>query len=162
MIIDIKDKSKVLLSLQTNLREKEDLISNYENKGIYELAYLIKWQIVEETVKEIAKIQRKENLLQSLKLWIDYLNNFKLNKPKVIKNFNLDSPSLPQIDLIKDYFEEYEIAALVDILDSDKKYRKRRNEISHRFEKYFSEKTYGDYSRKLNESIKELNNALNT
>lgn len=162
MAIDFKDKSQVLSSLQSNLSEKANLISNYEDKGIYELAYLIKWQIVEDTVKDIAIVQRRDNLLKALKLWMDYLEGLELKKPKDIKNFNLDSKTLPQVDLIKSFFEGHEIASLVDILDSDKKYRKRRNEISHRFDTYFSEKTYAEYSLKLDEAINELYNALNS
>ena len=162
MAIEFKDKSQVLTSLQSNSSEKKNQISNYEDQGVFELAYLIKWQIVEETVKEIAIIQRRDNLLKSLKLWIDYLEDAESKKPKDIKNFNLDSKTLPQTDLIKNFFEGHEISSLADILDSDKKYRRRRNDISHRFDTYFSEKTYPEYSSKLDEAIKELCNALNS
>lgn len=160
MSIDIKDNNTIINQLKKNISEKKELIVNYEENEIYELAYLIKWQIIEETIKEIAKTQRKSNLFNNLNDWIQYLNSESKTKPKNINSFSIDSDSIPTIGLILQYFQKSKMFNLNELLDSKEKYRGRRNAIAHRFSKFRNKSVYMEYSKKIDLAISELIKAL--
>lgn len=160
MAIEFKDRSEIYNNLKTSLADKESLIFNYEEKEIYELAYLIRWQIVENTVKEIGKLQRKENLMNKLNEWIKYLSGDSNKKLKPINSFAVDSDAIPNDELLKQYFSNRELANLYDLLKSKGKYRIRRNDIAHRFSKFKNQSKYNEYSTKVDKAISELIEAL--
>lgn len=137
-----------------------ELILGYEENKIYELAYLIKWQIVEGTIKEIAKAQRRLELIDNLNEWIQYLTMNSKNQPSKINSFSIDSDSIPNIELILKYFEKNELFNLTELLQSKGKYRERRNAIAHRFSKFRSKSVYMDYAQKADAAIDELIEAL--
>lgn len=136
------------------------MVSEFEKKENYESAYLIKWQLIEKTVKEVAKVVRKKKLVTSLESWLSYVNNpDSSNKPKEIKNFAIDSNSLPAVVLVEEYFGK-SLLNVNEVLDSSQKYRIKRNAIAHNFEPFGQETTYQKYSKKLDLAIEELSNEL--
>lgn len=135
------------------------LVNEYENKVSYESAYLIKWQFIEKIVKELAEDVRKNQLLSKLKLWIDYLENENIDKPKEIKSFSVSPNRLPEIDMITKYFNK-EMPKLANVLNTESKFRKKRNKIAHNFEPFKKKETYEEYSCMLDEAISELQNEL--
>lgn len=160
MSIVVKDKELILEQLQRNLSEKREVVSGYEENEIYELAYLIKWQIVEETIKEIAKAQRRLKLLDNLNEWIQYLTMKSKKQPSKINSFSIDSNKIPNIDLILQYFEKTELSHLNELMKSKGKYRERRNAIAHKFNKFRSKEVYMEYAQKTDAAIDELIEAL--
>ncbi|GEM02116.1 hypothetical protein SAMN05421839_12125 [Halolactibacillus halophilus] len=160
MAIEFKDRSEIYNDLITSVAEKESLIFNYEEKEVYELAYLIKWQIVEDAVKEIGKLQRKENLMIKLNEWIKYLNADSKKQPKIINSFRVDLDSIPNEELIKQFFSNGRLPNLYDLLKSKGKYRNRRNDIAHRFSKFRNQSKYKEYSIKVDAAINELIESL--
>jgi len=160
MSIDVKDKKLILEQLQSNILEKKELVHEYEEKGIYELAFLIRWQIVEETIKEIAKAQRRVSLLDNLNEWTEYLTLSSKKQPKKINSFSIDSDSIPNIEIILKYLEKKELLNLSELLKSKGKYRERRNAIAHRFNRFRDKSVYMDYSQKVDMAIDELIEAL--
>lgn len=155
----MKNKEIVLKYLEDRIKENKDEVEKYEKNEVYELAYLIKWQIVEKTVKEIAKIQRKENLIEKIIQWKEYLENDSGNKPAEIRNFSIDSEKLPELNLIEQFIGK-KLLTIGEILDSKEKYRLKRNKIAHNFEKIAKKETYEDYSRKIDEGIEEIKISL--
>lgn len=139
--------------------DMKKLVEEYEDKVSYESAYLIKWQFIEKIVKELAEDVRKNQLLDKLKLWIDYLENENSKKPSDIRNFSITSNKIPEPDLIVKCFNK-EIPNLLKVLNADDKFRKRRNSIAHSFEKFKKYETYEIYSRMLDEAILELQSEL--
>lgn len=157
----MKIRKIILDFLEERIKETKVHIENYEENEVYELAYLIKWQVFEKTVKEIAKIQRKENLIEKVNQWKEYLENNSGNKPADIKNFSIDSEKLPELNLINQFLGDNRLV-IEELLDSKGKYRIKRNKIAHNFEKIAKQETYEEYSKKLDEGIKEIKTLLET
>ena len=153
------EREAIIVELDMMLKENEKLISTYEELGVFELAYLIKWQIIEATLKNIAKTQRKENLLNKLNEWISYLGGAS-NAPKKINSFSIDSDSLPEIELIIAYFDKAALPNIKIVLSPKEKFRKKRNDLAHRFERFGKADTYYSYSKQLDRAINELKTLL--
>lgn len=154
------EKITMKIEFDDEYRKTMTMVSEFEKKESYESAYLIKWQLIEKAVKEVAKVVRKKKLITSLESWLSYFNNPDLlNKPKEIKNFAIDSNSLPAALLVDEYFGK-SLLNVNEVLDSSKKYRLKRNAIAHNFEPFGKATTYEVYSKKLDLAIEELRNEL--
>ena len=147
--------------LIANYKEVEQLSKKYEDIESFESAYLIKWQFIENTVKKIAERKRKEDVINALKLWLDYYEDNNNTKPDNSKKIDLviQSNSLPNENFLKKCFKT-DMPALYITLNTDHKYRKKRNKIAHKFEPFHKVETYREYSEQLDNTITELINNI--
>jgi hypothetical protein len=151
-------------SLYEQLTELEkthvSLSSEYESNGSYEMAFISLWSIIEHIMKPIASVSIRVKLKKSLNEWLVYAENPQsVTKPKEIKNFQLEytNTTIPQISHIEDAVGD--LPKLKVLMDSNKKYRKKRNSIAHRAEK-LSESVYAEYKVAVLDALNELKNAL--
>jgi len=151
-------------SLYEQLTELEkarvSLSFEYESNGSYEMAFISLWSILEHIMKPIASVSIKVKLKNSLNEWLVYAENTQSSaKPKEIKNFQLEytNTTIPQISHIEDAVGD--LPKLKVLMDSSKKYRKKRNSIAHRADK-LSESAYAEYKGAVLDALNELKNAL--
>jgi hypothetical protein len=82
--------------------------------------------------------------------------------PNPIRHFPIDSsnPKLPNAEHLK---KRYSAAPnLLELLDSKKKFRKRRNSIAHSAEAFGQRATYEEYKDKVAAATGELREALSS
>ena len=133
----------------------------YEKGSSFEMAFLSLWSILEQIMKLVASVSAKRKLEASLLEWTIYVQNPSSGKkPKEIKNFQLEydsSSSIPMISQIEDVIGN--VPKLKELMDSNGKYRRKRNDIAHRAEK-LSDKVYLDYKEVTLAALNELKVAL--
>ncbi|MDX9708585.1 MAG: hypothetical protein RBT64_03430 [Trichloromonas sp.] len=151
-------------SLYEQLTELEkdyvSLSSEYESNGSYEMAFISLWSILEHIMKPIATVSIMAKLKNSLNEWLVYVENPQsVTKPKEIKNFQLEytNTTIPQIAQIEDAVGA--LPKLKVLMDSNNKYRKKRNSIAHRAEK-LSDGVYAEYKNAVLGALDELKNTL--
>jgi len=105
----------------------------YENNKQYETAYLARWSILEKFVKTVAHEYRREMLRKSLAEWTDYLDGKLKQKPRK-PNCILAPNNLPEEKEFRaclTYFG-FDADAVWELMDSNGRFRKRRNDIAHK------------------------------
>lgn len=136
------------------------LALTYEENGSFEMAFISLWSILEQIMKPIASVSTKRKLEDSLQEWTAYVQNpSSEKKPKEIKNFQLEyvSTSIPMISQIE--YATGNVPKLKELMDSNGKYRRKRNDIAHRAEKV-SDKVYPDYKDAALAALDELKDVL--
>lgn len=141
-------------------REHYFLAEHYEDKGSYEMSYVALWTILEHIMKPIASIGVKKKLESELLEWVNHVQNPTLGKrPKEIKNFKTEytAKSIPPMTLIEEAIGE--LPKLKLLMDSNGKYRRKRNDIAHRAEK-LSEASYIAYKESVLAAVIEVKQRL--
>lgn len=105
----------------------------YENNKQHETAYLARWSILEKFVKTIAYEYRREMLRKSLTEWTDYLNGKLKQKPRR-PNCILAPNNLPEEKEFRACLTRFgfDADAVWGLMDSNGRFRKRRNDIAHK------------------------------
>jgi hypothetical protein len=142
--------------------EKEHLAlsATYEENESYEMSFVALWTVLEQIMKPIASIGMQKELRRKLHEWLKHLEHPEVGrKPKEIRSFNTEysSTTIPTISLIE--LAIGEVPKLKKLMDSNGKYRKKRNNIAHRAEK-LSQKTFTDYKMTVQDAIIELKTLL--
>jgi hypothetical protein len=142
--------------------EKEHLVlsASYEENESYEMSFVALWTVLEHIMKPIASIGMQKELQSKLHEWSKHLEHPEVGrKPKEIRSFNTEyiSTSIPSVSLIEVAIGE--VPKLKKLMDSNGKYRKKRNNIAHRAEK-LSQKTFTDYKMTVQDAIIELKTVL--
>ncbi|EIV1738042.1 hypothetical protein L7E62_004686 [Vibrio parahaemolyticus] len=148
--------TKIIEELTKLEHEHFALSDSYESNGSYEMSYMALWTILEHILKPIASEGMKKKLQRSLHEWIDHLESpVSGKKPKDIKSFKTEysSTSIPPISLIEEAIGD--VPKLKVLMDSNGKYRKKRNSIAHRAEK-LSKSIYSDYKSTVILALEEL------
>ncbi|MGW7676370.1 hypothetical protein [Shewanella sp. S23-S33] len=151
---------EISLKLDELETEHYSLAEYYENKGSYEMSYVALWTILEHIMKPIASIGVKKKLESELLEWVNHVQNPTPGKqPKEIKNFKTEytETSIPPMTLIKEAIGE--LPKLKLLMDSQGKYRRKRNEIAHRAEK-LSETSYVVYKESVLAAVIEVKQRL--
>lgn len=149
------------LSRLTELcKEKLPLAEKFELNQSFEMAYVARWSIIEQVTKHIAASASAIRLRSDLKAWLEYLDDPKRIRPAVIRSFVSDpvSAKLPQTSVLVEVLGE--VPNLSDVLDTSKKFRRKRNAIAHDAEPFGSLQIYEDYKAKLESATLELKSAL--
>jgi len=142
-------------------REKQELItSRFEESFSLEMAYIANWSTLEFAMKEIASIATENNLRLQIKSWMSYLNKEISTCPKDIKSFAIRyaSDRIPNMSLIEQ--ELGHMQALSEVMDTNKKYRKKRNNIAHHAEPFIKIDKYWDYKAVINNALDELQKTI--
>lgn len=153
----VRNISSKLLELEL---EHFALSEHYEKSSSYEMSYVALWTILEHIMKPIASIGMRKKLETSLHEWIGHIENpIPGIQPKDIKNFKIEytSISIPSVSLIEEAIGD--VPKLKLLMDSNGKYRRKRNNIAHRAEK-LSETAYGGYKSAVLDAIAEIKSIL--
>lgn len=131
--------NKVKEDLLEFRRAQDALASHYEKTENREMAYLVRWSILEKFVKVVATEYRLDLLRNSLNEWLAHVENGNpkpSNKPK----FSIEVNTLPKkqefIKALQYYgFNGTDIWA---VMDSSGKHRRHRNELAHTGKKFIN------------------------
>jgi hypothetical protein len=153
--------TKALLQALDELHQERDATAiAFETKESFEMAYVARWSVVETSVKRIVYAEACTTLGQQLEEWRKFLDEPSRKTPNPIRHFPIDSSKakLPSSEELK---KRYSSAPnLLELLDSTKKYRKRRNSIAHSAEAFGQRATYEEYKAKVTAATAELRKAL--
>ena len=157
----LKSKNEILTDLIDDLERTNANVEKLEECGIFGLAYLVRWQLVENTLSEIAKTQRYHLLQRHLNEWFTYLNSEETTQPKKISNFSIDSDDkIPEVTLVKEFFLGSSVENLIKLITPRSKFRIKRNEVSHSYNEFANQSTYQEYKDQVLKSIEEVINSL--
>ena len=145
-------------------RKQEALASDYEEKASYEMAYLSRWNVLEEILKIMDTECRKKQLYQQVCEWKKYLENQTAKKPGKITSFDLTKQdNTPDIGKIRNMEEhlDCELRIIKEIMNSKGKWRQKRNNLAHGATPFGRKEKYEEYRNKIMEGISEIEQALN-
>jgi hypothetical protein len=135
--------NKVKEDLLKFRRAQDALASHYEKTENREMAYLVRWSILERFVKVVATEYRLDLLRNSLNEWLAHIEN---GKPRPSKNpkFSIEVNTLPEkqefIKALQYYgFNGTDVWA---VMDSRGKHRRHRNELAHTGKKFINMALY--------------------
>jgi len=74
---------------------QDALARHYEETKNREMAYLVRWSILERFVKVVAAEYTRESLKKSLKEWLEHVENGK-PRPSKKPNFSVETNTLPK------------------------------------------------------------------
>ena len=128
----------------------------YEEKKSYEMAYLSLWIILEKGLRVYADDAVKLELHNKIQLWDEYLSGKKRNAPTEIKNCNLEYTyrTIPRVSLIENALGK--MPAVHKVLNSQGKWRRKRNSIAHKASNFSSVNLYNEYKHELLSAINQL------
>ena len=111
---------------------QEKLISHYNSEQNYEMAYLVRWSILEKLVKTIAAEYRRDILVKSLQDWLTHLKK-DTPKPSKKPNTAIDLITLPHKSEFIASLNYFGLNgdSLWSVMDSNGKHRRHRNELAH-------------------------------
>ena len=112
------------------------LCAKHESDENYGLAYLALWAVGENFAKNLGHTWQRVQLKAELGRWLDYLNGALPTRPSDILGSTFKQAasidvSLPNVKLLKLALPLQFAPQFYEVLDSDKKYRKRRNTVAH-------------------------------
>lgn len=145
----------------SNIYSKQQLVANqFEQQANYPMAYLAHWAIVEDFAKSLAPLCRRADLENAIKQWSSYLLGEIKTKPKTISIGRFELPkekskSIPSEGVLLNVLDKKITPSIFILLDTDGKYRKRRNKIAH-FAENVSEEVYVEFKTLLLASAEEV------
>lgn len=127
------------------------------------MAYLACWAVIEDFAKRLGAIRHHIQLQASLAEWLHYLEAGRAagkKAPKKIPEGNFDLPAeqtkvIPQNQILQSVLPEERAPVFYELLDAEKKYRKRRNKIAHSGEGV-SESVYQEFKNKHELAVAEI------
>jgi hypothetical protein len=147
-IESIRDKIK-----EDNASSKQQA-DKYEQLKCWSYAYLARWVVLEKGLKSLYNLYNRECIRKCAIEWLEYLDD-KGKKPlNKINNFTIQTQSIPPYKFVKELLGE--CSSVKDALDSNSKYRRKRNSIAHQAEEFRSEKDYLGYREAIDKAIKQL------
>ena len=126
----------------------------YEGTKCWSYAYLSRWVVLERGLKSLYDSYNKHRIREGALEWIDYLDGKKSKVPNKIKDFSVQTRSIPQYNFIVELIGKCNNVKVA--LDSNEKYRPKRNRIAHKVEEFRSEKDYLGYKKAVDDAIKQL------
>ena len=142
-------------------REKQkSAASGFEQSGSLEMAYIASWSTLEFAMKEVASVATRNKLRLQLMSWMSYLDKITSDRPAEIKSFAIQytSDRIPNMSLVEQ--ELGQLPALSEVMDTNKKYRKKRNNIAHHAEPFIKVDKYQDYKAAITDALSELQDAI--
>lgn len=138
---------------EQNTRSKSQ-VEKYENNKCWSYAYLSRWVVLERGLKSLYDSYNKQRIRDGALEWIDYLDGKKEKVPNKIKDFSVQTRNIPQYSFVMELLGKCN--CVKDALDSNGKYRPKRNRIAHKAEEFRSEKDYFIYKKAVDDAIKQL------
>lgn len=118
---------------------QEKLFLHYQSEQNHEMAYLVRWSILEKIVKTVATEYRRSLLIESLQEWLAHV---KKNEPKPKKNPNtaVEFKTLPQKNEFIASLNYYGLNGqdMWLVMDSTGKHRQHRNKLAHTGKKFIN------------------------
>ena len=147
--------AKIRVELKAFRVTQENLIRHYQSDDNHEMAYLVRWSILEKVVKTIATEYRRNILIKSLQEWLAHV---KKNEPKPSKNPNtsVELKMLPQKNEFISSLNYYGLNGqdMWLVMDSTGKHRQHRNKLAHTGKKFIN---YILYTKLLSDMEKLIN-----
>lgn len=130
---------KVRKELRAFHDTQEKLISHYNSEQNYEMAYLVRWSILEKLVKTIAAEYRRDILVKSLQDWLTHLKK-DTPKPSKKPNTAIDLITLPHKSEFIASLNYFGLNgdSLWSVMDSNGRHRRHRNELAHTGKKFIN------------------------
>lgn len=160
--MDTHDTKMMLQALEELHQERDAAAIAFETKESFEMAYMARWSVVETSVKRIVYADACSSLRLQLEEWRKFLDDPSRKTPSPIRHFPIESSKakLPTAEELK---KRYSTASnLLELLDSTKKFRKKRNSIAHSAEAFGQRATYETYKAKVATATEELREALSS
>lgn len=150
----------LLQALEQLLQQREAVAIAFEAKDSFEMAYMARWSVVETFVKRIIYAEACESLSAKLEEWRKFLDDPREKTPNPIRHFPVEpsKSKLPSSEELKKRFSPS--SNLVELMDSNKKFRKKRNSIAHSAEAFGQRATYEEYKAKVVAATEELRESL--
>ncbi|MES9855090.1 MAG: hypothetical protein ABW166_00600 [Sedimenticola sp.] len=126
----------------------------YESTKCWSYAYLSRWVVLERGLKSLYDSHNKQRIRKGALEWINYLDGKTTKAPNKIKDFSVQTRNIPQYSFITDLLGKCNSVKVA--LDSNDKYRPKRNRIAHKAEEFRSEKGYLGYKQAVDDAIKQL------
>lgn len=151
---------KVMQLFLENKLKQLALKSQHERDERFGVAYLALWNVLESFAKDVAPLCQRVELRMQLEDWIYFLRGDKKEKPKNItaEKFNINKvkyEKIPTASLLKILIKSSDGENFFEIIDPNKKYRKRRNNIAHSGEEP-SKDVYDEFNCKALRAIDEV------
>lgn len=158
--MNINHSKKLLPALEKLYQERDELALLFESKDSFEMAYVARWSVVETLVKQIVYTEVCSSLGTQLEEWRRFLDQPGRKTPKSIRHFPIE-PSKAKLPTAVELKKRYSTASnLLELLDPEKKYRRKRNSIAHSAEAFGHRATYEEYKAKVAAATAELRDAL--
>lgn len=122
----------------TEFRDKQNsVLREYINEKNYEMSFLVRWAILEKVVKTIARENRRITLVESLNNWLSYIEKG-TEKPNKAPQTSIDPKTLPNRQEFHDCLNAFGFNGkeIWNIMDSNGRYRRHRNELAHTGKKF--------------------------
>jgi len=126
----------------------------YEKTRSWSYAYLTRWIVLEKGLKSLYDNHNKRLIRKGAAEWIDYLDGKILKAPEKIKDFSIQTKIIPSYKFVKDLLGTCNNIKIA--IDSNDRYRSKRNRIAHKAEEFRSERHYMEYKEVLDKAIKQL------
>lgn len=126
----------------------------YEQLKCWSYAYLARWVVLERGLKSLYDSHNRERIRTGAIEWIKYLDGKIKKAPNKINNFTIQTQSIPAYKFINELLGTS--TSIKEALDSNGKYRPKRNRIAHKAEEFRSEKDYLGYREAIDKAIKQL------
>jgi hypothetical protein len=132
----------------------------HEESENFGMAYLSLWAIVEDFATRLGPICQRAELKRSLQEWQTFLSGESSVSPRKISSGNFDLASevtarIPPESLLTIVIAIEVAPSFYELLDSKKKYRKRRNLVAHSGEAA-SKEVYEDFREKILLALNEI------
>lgn len=143
------------------LKERKILEAiKYEKKESFEMAYISLWSVLEQGIRLYATEGMRIQLHEKIKLWDAFLSDKTKNKPKEIRNFNIEytSTSIPQMTLVEKSLGK--MKQVSKVMNTKGKWRNRRNRIAHDASDFYDKEKYLEYKHEILLAIDELSRSV--
>lgn len=158
--MSIDNITSLLQALDKLDQEREEVARAFESKQSFEMAYVARWSVVETLIKRIVYAEGCRSLRIQLQAWLEFIDGQTRKPPNAIRQFPIE-PSKAKLPTSAELKLRYGNAKnLLELLDSTKKYRRRRNSIAHSAEPFAQRETYDEYKMKVVAAIGEMREVL--
>ena len=141
--------------------KKIALAKDFETKQSFEMAYIALWSMIECNIKCFEHAVNQG--LTNFDIWISCLEELaqaQMNSDS--DDSDLHEPlrkNLPRQEFFLKFFGA-DAPALIELMDTKKKYRRKRNKIAHSAEPFGRRETYENYKAKTDQAINEFRDIL--
>ncbi len=149
-----KDFERIRDEIKKENTRSKSQVEKYENNKCWSYAYLSRWVVLERGLKSLYDSYNKQRIRDGALAWIEYLDEKKVKAPIKIKDFSVQTRNIPQYSFITELLGKCN--CIKDALDSNGKYRLKRNRIAHKAEEFRSDKDYFGYKKVVDGAIRQL------
>lgn len=157
----------VVKCIVERIDSQTSLSNEFESNQQREMAFLAAWAALESTVKTVCSEYRRSKLLLIMDDWKAYLADLQnIKRPTIPEksSFSLELNFLPEKREFIGALEYFGLPSdtIWALMDSEGKYRERRNKIAHSAAPFSKESTYREYLDETRKVIASLRERLET